>query len=113
MQRGLRDRRSGPKILHVEVPDDRGVVVGAYVYHDLAVLLVGVDMVKRKAGIGLEGTRGLTGRPIDERQTGSALGLPAKILDVGRPLRGIAIGLTTNGNSTSTSHRFVSPNECM
>ena len=92
-----------------------GVVEGAEVDDDLVAVLVGVDVVEGEAR-----HRSRTApvasprRAVEEREARAALGLPAVVLDVGAAAESAsASGLTTNGNSASTSQRSVSPKECM
>ena len=60
------DRLPGPQPLQVEVLDDPGVGVGADVDHDIASLLVGVDVVEGEAGLGLERADALSGLAVEE-----------------------------------------------
>ena len=84
-QRRWSDRLAGAQAVEVEVLDHGCVGVGAEVDDDLALGVVGVDVVEGEAGIGPKAGGGLAGGAIDEREAGSELGLPAVILDVGAP----------------------------
>ncbi len=59
--------------------------VGAEVDDDLAVVLVGVDVMEGETGIGLKAAGRLAGGAVHQREACAELGLPAVVLDVGPP----------------------------
>ena len=77
-----RGRLTRAQPLQVEVLDDLRIGVGAEVDDDVVAIVVGVDVVKGEAGVGLEARRALAGGAIEEREARSPLGLPAVVLDV-------------------------------
>src|SRR5581483_4940235 len=77
-----RDRLARPQPLQVEVLDDSGVGEDANVDDNLVALLVGIDVVKGKAGVGLEWPGVCTGAPVKEMKPRAQLRLVLVVLDV-------------------------------